>query len=146
MLVRRIPIWLLFAFLPALTFAQGHRGTSEPPLNSALLELPSTQPADSILAYTGFSVSYNSDQLIPKWVAYELTAEELDGNVPRARSFSMDVGYKGRQAMREDYSNTGWDKGHMAPSADMKWSQTAMSESFYLTNVCPQNPDLNGRD
>ena len=109
MLVRRIPIWLLFAFLPAVTFAQGHRGTSEPPLNPAILELQSIQPADSILAYTGFSVSYNSDQLIPKWVAYELTAEELDGNVSRARSFSMDLGYKGRQAMREDYSNTGWE-------------------------------------
>ena len=57
----------------------------------------------------------------------------------------MDLDYKERQAMREDYSNTGWDKGHMAPSADMKWSQTAMNESFYLTNICPQNHDLNGK-
>lgn len=48
--------------------------------------------------------------------------------------------------MREDYSSSGWDKGHMAPSADMKWSQTAMNESFYLTNICPQNHELNGRD
>ena len=111
-----------------------------------MLELPDFTQEDLILRHDGFVVSYDTDAKIPKWVAYELTAEELDGNVPRARSFSMDLGYKGRQAMREDYSNTGWDKGHMAPSADMKWSQTAMSESFYLTNVCPQNPDLNGRD
>ena len=58
----------------------------------------------------------------------------------------MDLNYPGRQAMREDYSNSGWDKGHMAPSADMKWFQTAMTESFYLTNICPQDPTLNGRD
>lgn len=141
---RHITIPILF--LALIFSAQGHRGAAEPPLNPTLLELPAIQPTDTILTYTGFIVSYNPEQLIPNWVAYELTAVELDGDVPRAKGFSMDLGYKGRQAMREDYSNTGWDKGHMAPSADMKWSQTAMTESFYLTNICPQNPDLNGRD
>lgn len=134
-----IPFLFLALALPAqglLTIPQPHNS----------LELPAIQPTDTILSYTGFTVNYNPDQLIPNWVAYELTAEELDGEVPRAKGFSMDLNYKGRQAMREDYSNTGWDKGHMAPSADMKWSQSAMTESFYLTNICPQNPDLNGRD
>ena len=145
MLLRRL-ITLFFLPIALILSAQGHRGMNEPPLNQALLELPAIQPTDTILSYTGFTVSYNTDQLIPNWVAYELTAEELDGDVPRAKSFSMDLSYNGRQAMREDYSNTGWDKGHMAPSADMKWSLTAMTESFYLTNICPQNPDLNGRD
>ena len=45
-----------------------------------------------------------------------------------------------------DYSNSGWDKGHMAPVADMKWSEQSMYESFYLTNICPQNHTLNERD
>ena len=45
-----------------------------------------------------------------------------------------------------DYSNSGWDKGHMAPTADMKWSEQSMYESFYLTNICPQNHTLNERD
>lgn len=136
----------LLTILPSLSFAQGHRGVPESYLDPTLLELPAIQPTDTILVYTGFVINYNPHRLIPNWVAYELTAEELDGNVPRAKGFSMDLSYRGRQAMREDYSNTGWDKGHMAPSADMKWSQTAMTESFYLTNICPQNPDLNGRD
>ena len=57
----------------------------------------------------------------------------------------MDLDFHGRQAMREDYSNSSWDKGHMAPAADMKWSERAMKESFYLTNVCPQNHSLNGK-
>lgn len=126
--------------------AQGHRGLGEPSLNKSLMELPAIRKSDVVLVYNGFVVNYNTQRLIPNWVAYELTAEEVAGDVPRAKGFSMDLDYKDRQAMREDYSNSGWDKGHMAPSADMKWSQSAMSESFYLTNVCPQNHELNGKD
>ena len=118
----------------------------ERPIVQTLLELPALQEEDVIIVYSGFALCYNPDRLIPDWVAYELTAEEVGGEVPRARGFSMDMNYQGRQAMREDYSNSGWDKGHMAPSADMKWSQAAMTESFYLTNICPQDPTLNGRD
>lgn len=134
--------------LPAPLHGQrtGTRGQAEPPLDTTLLELPASQDNDIILVYSGFVVNYNTDRLIPNWVAYELTAEEVGGEVPRARGFSMDPNYPGRQAMREDYSNSGWDKGHMAPSADMKWSQEAMTESFFLTNICPQDPTLNGRD
>ncbi len=126
--------------------AQGHRGKDELPLNKSLLELPAIQESVIILVYSGFVVKYNPEHLIPDWVAYELTAEEVYGDVPRASGFSIDLSYEGKQAMREDYSYSGWDKGHMAPSAGMKWSQSAMYESFYLTNICPQNHDLNGRD
>ena len=48
--------------------------------------------------------------------------------------------------MREDYSNSGWDKGHMCPAADLKWSEKTMYESFYLTNICPQNHEMNSTD
>lgn len=143
---RRLAIIIITYLLPIALLAQGHRGMGEPPLDKKLMELPAINKNDVILVYNGFVVNYNTRRLIPNWVAYELTAEEVAGEVPRARGFSMDLDYKERQAMREDYSNTGWDKGHMAPSADMKWSQTAMYESFYLTNVCPQDHDLNGKD
>ncbi len=136
----------LVALLPVVSLAQGHRGLGEPALDISLMELPAIKKQDVVLVYNGFIVNYNTSWLIPNWVAYELTAEETAGDVPRARGFSMDLDYKEKQAMREDYSSTGWDKGHMAPAADMKWSQTAMNESFFLTNICPQNHDLNGKD
>ena len=137
---------LLAALLPTYGLAQGHRGLGEPALDRSLMELPAISQNDVILVYNGFVVNYNTKWLIPNWVAYELTAEEVAGQVPRRKGFGMDVDYTGKQAMREDYSSTGWDKGHMAPSADMKWSQASMSESFYLTNICPQDEELNKGD
>lgn len=142
----RLILLAALALFPAVMSAQGHRGKSEPALNKSLMELPAIRSNDVVLVYNGFVVNYNTSRLIPNWVAYELTADEVAGEVPRAKGFSMDLDYKDRQAMREDYSNTGWDKGHMAPAGDMKWSQTAMFESFFLTNICPQNHELNGKD
>lgn len=114
--------------------------------NGHFLEIPAINADDEILRYEGFVLSYDTKALIPKWVAYELTAEKVAGTEPRANGFSMDPSYRKKQAMREDYSNSGWDKGHMAPAADMRWSRTAMKESFYLTNICPQDHELNGHD
>lgn len=143
---RRLVLCVILTTASLALDAQGHRGKDELPLDKSLLELPAIKESDIILVYSGFVVKYNPEYLIPDWVAYELTAEEVNGEVPRASGFSMDLSYEGKQAMREDYSYSGWDKGHMAPSADMKWSQSAMYESFYLTNICPQNHDLNERD
>lgn len=144
--IKRLIFCIILITASLALYAQGHRGKDELPLDKSLLELPAILDSDIILVYSGFVVKYNTEYLIPDWVAYELTAEEVNGEVPRASGFSMDLSYEGKQAMREDYSYSGWDKGHMAPSADMKWSQNAMYESFYLTNICPQNHDLNGRD
>ena len=42
-----------------------------------------------------------------------------------------------------DYKGSGYDRGHLAPAGDMKWSTTAMSESFYMSNMSPQEPSFN---
>lgn len=99
-----------------------------------------------VLTYTGFTVSYNQETKIPNWVAYELTAEETKGSVKRDNNYYQDPNVKVKQADNDDYRNTGWDRGHMAPAGDMKWSEEAMNESSYFTNMCPQNRNLNGGD
>ena len=112
-----------------------------------LLELPEFTGEDLLLRHDGFVVSYDADAKIPRWVAYELTAEETNGDAERDELvFKMDPSYKRAQAMREDYSESGWTKGHMACAADFKWDSDAMAETFYLTNICPQSEELNKGD
>lgn len=109
------------------------------------LELPDYSDDEDIVVHTGYTASYNHTTLCPNWVAWELTAEEVEGTCNGSYSFSRDPDVKEPKAQREDYRNSGYDKGHMAPRADMKWSEKALEESYYFTNICPQNHQMNSQ-
>lgn len=99
-----------------------------------------------ILQRTGYTLSYDSKTKTPKWVAWELTKEETKGKEERSTQFYPDPDVVGTQVVTYDYSHSGYDRGHMAPAADMKWSKQAMQESFYMSNICPQDHNLNTED
>ncbi|MBR1799636.1 MAG: DNA/RNA non-specific endonuclease [Bacteroidales bacterium] len=107
------------------------------------LELPIYADTEDVVVHLGYVASYNHRTLVPNWVAYELTADEANGDVNKSTSFSRDPDVEFPKASREDYANSGWDKGHMAPRADMKWSEQALKESCYFTNICPQDHSMN---
>ena len=109
------------------------------------LELPQYAADEDVVTHTGYTASYNHQTLCPNWVAWELTSEEVDGDLGGSYSFSRDPDVEEPKASREDYKNSGYDKGHMAPRADMKWSETALRESYYFTNICPQNHQMNSQ-
>lgn len=101
---------------------------------------------EQVVEHVGYTVSYNSDWRIPNWVAYELTAEEVQGVEPRGNDFVPDPDISSGTPSTDEYKNSGYDRGHMAPAGDMKWSKQAMKESFYTSNICPQNQNLNKGD
>lgn len=117
--------------------------TFKVPANAEIPKLQVKRP-EQVIRHEGYTVSYNSEYKIANWVAYELTDKEAKSKkTERSNKFVPDPMVKGATATNEDYTRTGYDRGHLAPAGDMKWSAKAMRESFYLSNICPQKPALN---
>ena len=108
-----------------------------------LLEVRTNPALEQVIVdYEGMKISFNPRLHVPNWVAWELTGNETLGDEPRYNKFSCDESVPGCPD-DWDYKYSGYDRGHMAPAADMKRREKAMQESFYLTNVCPQAGELN---
>lgn len=112
------------------------------------LEIPVSirKREEIVLRRTAFTLSYNNAYKTPNWVAWELTRAETQGSKSRKSKFEPDPDLPEPRAEHSDYTRSGYDRGHMAPAADMKWSEKAMEESFYMSNICPQNKKLNRDD
>ena len=134
--------------LPQPTETEQVSQPQTPVSNNGALEIPILQSSTGgqTLKRKGYTLSYNADYKTPQWVAWELTKRETEGKEGRTDKFLPDPDVRGAKAYTGDYTKSGYDRGHMAPAADMKWSRQAMEESFYMSNICPQNPNLNRGD
>lgn len=104
----------------------------------AVLGLPSDD--GTLLCRTGYLLAHDGDFKTPIWVIQRLTKEKALLRLPRKESFKVDPDLKkGERAEITDYKGSGWDRGHMAPSADFGWSAQAMAETYYLSNMVPQD-------
>ena len=97
-------------------------------------------PPHASLCRLGYVLSVNLETKVPDWVVEDLTAGRLDGPADRGNNpFAADNDLPvGQRAELSDYKGSGFDRGHMAPAADMKWNDQAMVESFLLSNMAPQ--------
>ena len=89
-------------------------------------------------------VRYSLTDRIPRLVVEVLTPLKLQGTVSREDDFRADERLPlNARADLSDYRGSGYDRGHLAPAADFKYSPTAMSNSFLLSNIAPQEPSFN---
>ena len=92
----------------------------------------------------GFWLSYNEQSEQPDWTAYILTRKMVvSGTEERTEDFRPDTNVLTGSASLSDYRGSGYDRGHLVPAADMKWSPQSMSESFLMSNMSPQVPGFN---
>jgi endonuclease G len=99
---------------------------------------------DQLLSYTAISLAYDEQHEQALWVCYLLTKEHIEHPVcKRNNRFKADTNIAGGSASLSDYYKSGYDRGHLAPAADMLWSKQAMQESFLMSNMSPQLPAFN---
>lgn len=94
-------------------------------------------------SYNGFQLCYRESYEDAEWVAYVLTRDELNAVTERSNKFHADKEISTGSATPSDYTNSGYDRGHLAPAADLVWSEESMNDSFLMSNMTPQAPDFN---
>lgn len=129
--------------------------TAQPQSHGDLL-VTTVQPGSALSAASSgfipleraaYRLSYNPATRLPVWVAWHLTAEHTDGPYSRKGiKFAEDEDVPVPRATNMDYVNSGYDRGHICPSGDNKWSEEAQLQSFLYTNCCPQLHNLNAGD
>ena len=106
--------------------------------------LPTFQPTDAIIRHNGYTLRYREEYEQADWVSYPLLEDEILGDADRKNEqFQPDPLVETGSALSSDYTRSGYDRGHLAPAGDFKFSKEMMKQTFYMSNISPQVPDFN---
>ena len=117
-----------------------------PQLKALTKDAPSLLPSNNYgytVKHKHFTLSYSEEHEQAEWVAYTLMNSDIQKNTKRTDKFREDPDVKTGSATLKDYRKSGYDRGHLCPSADRTISYTANSETFYMSNMSPQAPQFN---
>ncbi len=120
------------------------------------LGYPKSDDALQTVKHIALTLGYSEPDEQAAWVQHMVIPEVEFANVSRTNDFRTDSLVKTGSAEETDYflktvaddgelvyDGFGYDRGHLAPSADFRWSQTALSESYFYSNMSPQKPEFN---
>ncbi len=118
--------------------------------------LPKIDSAEKLISHDALCLVYDEYHEQAKWVLHKISNDIIDGEVSRTNDFRGDPLITSGSAEEKDYflkikldsgkyeyDGFGYDRGHLAPSADFRWSQKALSESYFYSNMSPQLPSFN---
>lgn len=109
-----------------------------------LFFLPASKNAN-IIRHKHYALSYSEKYEVAEWVAYELTRDQLNRKrVKREDNYRTDPKVRTKSATTYDYRGSGYDRGHLVPVGDRKFSFEAMDETFFMSNISPQERHFNG--
>lgn len=117
--------------------------------------MPKLEVGDSLICHSAACLVFSHEHKLAKWVVHILSSDIIEGRVSRTNDFRNDPLIP-KTANESDYfvktllddgeykyEGFGYDRGHLAPSADFRWSSKALSESYYYSNITPQTPEFN---
>ena len=136
----------LYSFLLLLLFVSCSKDTTIISAQSSFVGSTSLVPTTNkgyLIQHTYFTLSYSETNWQAEWVAYTLTPASINGTQERTDNFRIDPNVKSNPVGSGDYTGSGYDRGHLCPAGDMKLNLTSMSETFYMSNMSPQNPSFN---
>ncbi|WP_456440914.1 DNA/RNA non-specific endonuclease [Psychroserpens sp.] len=104
--------------------------------------LPSST-TDQIVHHANYSLSYSETHEQAEWVAYELKKSHLSSTNFKRPYFEIDKAVKTGAAHWRNYKKSGYDRGHLCPAGDRRFSKEAHDETFLTSNISPQEHQFN---
>lgn len=139
-------IALLFAlgFYLYENYAWGEKVLIKDPmiLDKDISYLPSSTTRQ-LVQHPFYSLSYSEEHEQAEWVAYSLTANQVVTTKFKRPYFSKDKKVQTKSAHYKNYKDSGYDKGHLCPAGDRKFSKEAHDGTFLMSNVSPQEHEFN---
>ena len=135
-----IGFWWFENFYTPDTYTSTSDDGSESTVPSYLL--PSSSTGD-IVIHDHFILSYNEPFEQAEWVAYMLKKSHLTYDDRERPYFIEDPKVKTKSADWRNYKGSGFDRGHLCPAGDRRFSEYAYNETFYTSNISPQNREFN---
>lgn len=100
--------------------------------------------SNEIVQHKYYTLSYNEQAEQAEWLAYELKKEYVTNRDYKRPYFISDPKVTTTSADWKNYRNSGYDKGHLCPAGDMEFDKLAYNDTFYTSNISPQDRDFNG--
>tara|TARA_R110000796_G_scaffold250788_4_gene380778 strand:+ start:152972 stop:153772 length:801 start_codon:yes stop_codon:yes gene_type:complete len=135
-----IGFWLFDNFYTPATYSKTEDNNEA--LNFPIEFFPNSSSGE-VVDHEYYSLSYNEKYEQAEWVAYKLESSQLTYNDRQRPDFIEDPKVKTKSADWRNYRGSGYDRGHLCPAGDRRFSEYAYNETFYTSNISPQNNDFN---
>ncbi|WP_289037082.1 DNA/RNA non-specific endonuclease [uncultured Zobellia sp.] len=132
--------WLFENFYTPDTYSQQTENGPKTTIAGTLM--PSSTTGD-VVEHSHYTLSYNEPYEQAEWVAYTLKKKHLTHDDRKRPYFIEDPKVRTKSADWRNYKGSGYDRGHLCPAGDRRFSKQAYNETFYTSNISPQNREFN---
>lgn len=132
-----------FIILLALTTACSNGFQKEPTVATSGFDFLPTSTTGQIIKHKYYALSYNENYEEAEWTAYISAKKHLSRAQRKRPYFIYDPLVKSKSANYRNYKKSGYDRGHLVPAGDMRFSLDAYNDTFFTSNIAPQNHEFN---